>query len=216
MADLLDCANAAAVRKMPGQIVEGCGSGERLKVSRTDRENMSLKWYVVHTYSGFENKAKQNLEERIKALSKVDEFGEIIIPTEDVIELDRGRKRLVKRNFFPGYILVQMDLNDETYHLVRNTPRIIGFVGGGKNPSSIMEDEVDRIKQQMRDGEEHPRMKVQFQEGETVRVIDGPFTNFQGVVGEVDLERGRLRVLVSIFGRSTPVELDFSQVEKSG
>lgn len=177
---------------------------------------MSLKWFVVHTYSGFENKAKQNLEERIKALSKDEEFGEIIIPTEDVIELDRGRKKRVKRNFFPGYILVQMDLNDETYHLVRNTPRIIGFVGGGKTPSSILEDEVERIKSQMREGEEHPRMKVQFQEGETVRVIDGPFTNFQGVVGEVDLERGRLRVLVSIFGRSTPVELDFSQVEKSG
>ncbi|MDD5225470.1 MAG: transcription termination/antitermination protein NusG [bacterium] len=177
---------------------------------------MPFKWYVIHTYSGFEAKARQNLEERIKALGKSDLFGELIIPTEDVIELDRGRKKRVKRNFFPGYILVQMDLNDETYHIVRSSPRIIGFVGESRNPPPILDSEVEKIKSQMTEGALHPRMKVLFQEGETVRVIEGPFTNFQGVVGEVDVEKGRLRVLVSIFGRSTPVELDFSQVEKSG
>ncbi len=176
---------------------------------------MSKEWYVVHTYTGYETKAKQNLEDRVKQLAKEDLFGEILVPTENIVELVKGKKKESKRKFFPGYILVNMDLNEETWYIVKNTPKITGFVGGGMTPPPIPESEVKRITQQIAEGSLKPKPKAVFEKGEGVRIIDGPFTSFNGIVEEVRPEKGKLRVSVSIFGRSTPVELDFTQVEKS-
>ena len=176
---------------------------------------MSKEWYVVHTYTGYEMKAKQNLEDRVKQLAKEDLFGEILVPTENIVELVKGKKKESKRKFFPGYILVNMDLNEESWYIVKNTPKITGFVGGGMNPPPIPESEVKRITQQIAEGSLKPKPKAVFEKGEGVRIIDGPFTSFNGIVEEVRPEKGKLRVSVSIFGRSTPVELDFTQVEKS-
>jgi transcriptional antiterminator NusG len=176
---------------------------------------MSKEWYVVHTYTGYEMKAKQNLEDRVKQLSKQDLFGEILVPTENIVELVKGKKKESKRKFFPGYILVNMELNEETWYIVKNTPKITGFVGGGMTPPPIPEGEVKRITQQIAEGSLKPKPKADFEKGEGVRIIDGPFTSFNGTVEEVRPEKGKLRVSVSIFGRSTPVELDFTQVEKS-
>lgn len=176
---------------------------------------MAMAWYVVHTYSGYENKAKQALEERVKALNKGEFFQEILVPTEKVVEVKGGQKKTTSRKFFPGYILVKMELNNETWHIVKNTPKVTGFVGGARNPPPVPEEEVLRITHQMTEGEQKPtRMAVNYERGEEVRVIEGPFANFKGKVEEVNPARGKLRVLVSIFGRSTPVELDFGQVEK--
>lgn len=174
-----------------------------------------LKWYVVHTYSGYEQKAKLALKERIRQNKMDTMFAEVLIPSENVIELVRGEKKTTSRKFFPGYMLVKMILNDATWHLVKSTPKITGFVGNALTPPSVPEEEVLRITNQMTEGTLKPRPKVQFEEGENVRVVDGPFVNFSGVVEEVKPDKGKLRVLVSIFGRSTPVELDFVQVEKS-
>jgi len=176
------------------------------------------KWFVVHTYSGFENKAKKSLEEKIRLEGLQDAFGEILIPMEQVVEMVKGEKRTSKRKFFPGYILVQMEMNDRTWHLVKNTPKVTGFVGGTPNqqPPPISDAEVQRLTTQISEGTLKPKPKVQFEEGDTVRVIDGPFSNFNGSVEEVNPDKGRLKVLVSIFGRATPVELDFMQVEKTG
>jgi transcriptional antiterminator NusG len=173
------------------------------------------KWYVVHTYSGYEQKAKLALKERIKQHKMDKLFGDVLIPSENVIELVRGEKKTTSRKFFPGYMLVKMILNDATWHLVKSTPKITGFVGNAITPPAVPEEEVMRITNQMQEGTLKPRPKVQFEEGESVRVIDGPFVNFNGVVEEVKPDKGKLRVLVSIFGRSTPVELDFVQVEKN-
>ena len=178
-------------------------------------EFMSKEWYVVHTYTGYEMKAKQNLEDRVKQLAKEDLFGEILVPTENIVELVKGKKKESKRKFFPGYILVNMELNEETWYIVKNTPKITGFVGGGMTPPPIPEGEVKRITQQIAEGSLKPKPKADFEKGESVRIIDGPFTTFNGTVEEVRPEKGKLRVSVSIFGRSTPVELDFTQVEKS-
>ncbi len=175
---------------------------------------MAKQWYVVHTYTGQETKAKQNLEERIKKLGKEGLFGEILVPTENVVEVVKGKKRESKRKFFPGYILVNMELNEETWYIVKNTPKITGFVGGGTTPPAIPESEVERITQQIAEGSLKPKPKAVFSKGEGVRIIDGPFTSFNGIVEEVRPEKGKLRVSVSIFGRATPVELDFTQVEK--
>jgi transcription termination/antitermination protein NusG len=175
----------------------------------------SMKWYVVHTYSGFEQKAKLALAERIRQFKMESLFGEILIPSENVIELVRGEKKTTSRKFFPGYMLVKMNLSDNTWHLVKGTPKITGFVGNAVTPPAVPEEEVARITNQMTEGTLKPRPKVQFEEGESVRVVDGPFVNFNGVVEEVKPDKGKLRVLVSIFGRSTPVELDFVQVEKN-
>jgi transcription termination/antitermination protein NusG len=175
----------------------------------------AMKWYVVHTYSGFEAKAKKALEERAAQLGKKDFFGEILVPSENVVEMVAGQKRTTNRKFFPGYILVQMVLNEETWHVVKNTPKITGFVGGTLNPPSVPEHEVRRITTQISEGTLRPKLKTTFEKGESVRVIDGPFQNFNGLVDEVKPDKGKLRVLVSIFGRSTPVELDFIQVEKN-
>jgi len=176
------------------------------------------KWFVVHTYSGFENKAKKSLEEKIRLEGLQDAFGEILIPMEQVVEMVKGEKKTSKRKFFPGYILVQMEMNDRSWHLVKNTPKVTGFVGGTPNqqPPPISDAEVQRLTTQISEGTLKPKPKVQFEEGDTVRVIDGPFSNFNGSVEEVNPDKGRLKVLVSIFGRATPVELDFMQVEKTG
>ena len=176
---------------------------------------MAMAWYVVHTYSGYEQKAKAALEERVKSLGMEEFFGEILVPTESVVEMVRGVKRTTTRKFFPGYVLVQMELNNRTWHVVKNTPKITGFVGHSKNPMPIPEVEVTRITNQMSEGAAKPKPKIDFEKGESVRVVDGPFSNFNGVVEEVRPEKGKIRVLVSIFGRSTPVELDYGQVEKN-
>jgi transcriptional antiterminator NusG len=176
---------------------------------------MAKKWYVVHTYSGFENKAKKSLEERVRLEGMADWFGEILIPTEQVVEMVKGEKRTTRRKFIPGYILVQMKMDDKSWHLVKSTPKITGFVGSATRPPSIPETEVRRLTRQIDEGTLKPKPRVQFEEGENVRVIDGPFQNFNGVVDAVNPDKGRVRVLVSIFGRSTPVELEFVQVEKA-
>lgn len=189
-------------------------SGEQTSSTSEGEEN-EFKWYVVHTYSGFEQKAKIALLERIKQFKMEKVFAEVLIPSENVIELVRGEKKTTSRKFFPGYMLVKMILNDNTWHLVKSTPKITGFVGNAIRPPAVPEEEVSRITNQMTEGTLKPRPKVQFEEGESVRVVDGPFVNFNGVVEEVKPDKGKLRVLVSIFGRSTPVELDFVQVEKN-
>lgn len=176
---------------------------------------MAKKWYVVHTYSGYEAKAKTALEDRIKSHGMQELFGDILIPQENVVEMVKGKKKMQTRKFFPGYILVNMEMNEKTWHLVRSTPKITGFVGGGKNPPSIPDKDVLKITTRISEGTMKPKPKFSFEKGESVRVIDGPFQNFNGVVDEVKPDKGKLRVLVSIFGRSTPVELDFIQVEKN-
>jgi len=175
---------------------------------------MSKKWYGVHTYSGFENKVRLNLYERIKNERMEEYFDEILIPSETVVELKKGEKRTSSRKFFPGYILLKMELNDETWHIVKETSKVTGFVGGN-TPFPIPDDEVFKITRRMEEGAEKPRPKVLFEVGETVRVIDGPFLNFSGVVEDVKPDKGKLRVTVTIFGRATPVELEFMQVEKN-
>lgn len=178
--------------------------------------NPNLKWYVVHTYSGYENRARESLAERIKQSQLEHLFGELLIPTENVVELAKGgQKKTTKRKFFPGYMLVQLELNDQSWHLVKGTPKITGFVGSAVSPPSVPEAEVLRLTQQIDEGTLKPKPRVQFETGENVRVIDGPFQNFNGVVEDVNVDKARVRVLVSIFGRSTPVELEFIQVEKA-
>lgn len=173
-------------------------------------------WYIVHTYSGHEQKAKQGLLERAKAFGKEEYFDEILIPEEQVVEVVKGEKRTSKRKFFPGYILVRMELNDETWHIVRGTARITGFVGGAANkPTSISEEEVARMTQQIKDGAVKPKPKIKFEGGENVRVTSGPFANFQGFVDEVRPDKEKVRVMVQVFGRATPVELDYTQLEKA-
>ena len=173
------------------------------------------KWYVVHTYSGYEYKAKVSLDERIKMLGKEALFGDIIVPSEKYVEVKKGERTTLERKIFPGYILVNMELNDDSWHVVKDTPKITGFVGGKTSPSILSDNEVKEITNQMKEGGLKPKPKVMFEEGESVRVIDGPFSNFNGVIDEVKADKGKLRILVNIFGRSTPVELDFGQVEKN-
>ncbi|NLH47710.1 MAG: transcription termination/antitermination factor NusG [Myxococcales bacterium] len=173
------------------------------------------KWYVVHTYSGYEAKAKQAIEERMKAHGLGENLEEILIPSEQVVEMVKGSKRTTTRKFFPGYLLVKMEMNERTYHVVKSTPKVTGFVGGAKNPPPVPEEEVRRITRQISEGSLRPVPKVEFEKGETVRITEGPFANFTGLVDEVKPDKGKLRVMVSIFGRTTPVELEFFQVEKA-
>jgi transcriptional antiterminator NusG len=174
------------------------------------------RWYIVHTYSGHEQKAKQGLLEHARLKNKEDLFDEILIPEEQVVEVVKGEKRTSKRKFFPGYILVRMVLNDETWHIVRGTARITGFVGGGGNkPTPIADEEVARMTAQIKEGAVKPKPKIKFEEGENVRVISGPFANFQGFVDEVRPDKEKVRVMVQVFGRATPVELDYTQLEKA-
>jgi transcriptional antiterminator NusG len=179
-------------------------------------KNMSKRWYVVHAYSGFEKSVQRALDERIQRQGMQDVFGRVLVPVEEVVELKLGQKSISERKFFPGYVLVEMEMNDESWHLVKSTPKVTGFVGGSANkPTPISEKEVAKIMQQMQDGVEKPRPKVLFEPGEVVRVKDGPFTDFHGSVENVNYEKNRLRVSVTIFGRATPVELEFAQVEKA-
>jgi len=176
---------------------------------------VSLRWYVVHAYSGFESQVKRSLEDRIQRSGLAQYFGQILVPTEEVVEMRDGQKRRSDRKFFPGYVLVQMEMNDDTWHMVKEVPKVMGFIGGTTDkPAPISDKEADAILQRIQEGTEKPRPKVLFEAGEVVRVKDGPFTDFSGVVEEVNYDKSRLRVAVSIFGRSTPVELEFAQIEK--
>ncbi len=176
---------------------------------------MSKRWYVVHAYSGYEKSVMRALLDRIRMKGMEDSFGEILVPTEEVVEIRAGQKRKSERKFYPGYVLVQMEMNDETWHLVKSTPRVMGFIGGtADKPAPISQKEADAILQRVQDGVEQPRPKTLYEPGEMVRVIDGPFADFSGVVEEVNYAKSKLQVAVTIFGRSTPVELDFGQVEK--
>jgi len=177
---------------------------------------MSMRWYVVHAYSGYEKKVALAIQDRVQMHNLGDRFGEILVPTEEVVEMKSGQKRTSERMFFPGYVLVQMELDDNSWHLVKETPRVMGFIGGkADKPAPITDKEADLILQRVQDSEETPRPKTMFEPGEMVRVTDGPFNDFNGTVEEVNYEKSKLRVAVSIFGRSTPVELDFTQVEKA-
>jgi transcription termination/antitermination protein NusG len=175
---------------------------------------MAMRWYIVHAYSNFERKVAESIKERAAAASLDDKFEEVLVPMEEVVEMRRGRKVASERKFFPGYVLVKMELNDETYHLIKNTPKVTGFLGTDNKPIPITEEEAGRILQQVQEGVERPKPSVTFEIGEQVRVADGPFASFNGLVEEVDEERARLKVAVSIFGRATPVELEYAQVEK--
>ncbi|MCG9084167.1 transcription termination/antitermination protein NusG [Laribacter hongkongensis] len=174
-----------------------------------------MKWYVVHAYSGFEKSVQKALKERIERAEMQHLFGKILVPVEEVVDIKNGKRTLAERKFFPGYVLVEMEMNDDTWHLVKSTPKVSGFIGGTANrPAPIKPSEVDAIMQQIQEGVEKPKPKVLFEVGQRVRVSDGPFADFNGVVDEVNYERSRLRVSVQIFGRDTPVELEFNQVEK--
>jgi transcription termination/antitermination protein NusG len=178
--------------------------------------NSDLKWYVVHAYSGMEKAVERNIIERIARSGMESKFGRILVPTEEVVEVKNGQKRTTERKFFPGYVLVEMVMDDETWHLVKHTNKVTGFVGGAKNrPAPISEADVAKIVSQMQEGTDKPRHKVEFEVGEYIRVKEGPFTDFNGTVEEVNYERNKMRVSVTIFGRATPVELEFSQVEKT-
>jgi transcriptional antiterminator NusG len=177
---------------------------------------MAMRWYVVHAYSGYEKSVQRALQERIERAGMQDKFGQILVPVEEVVEMKSGQKSISERKFFPGYVLVQMEMDDESWHLVKNTAKVTGFVGGSaQKPTPISEKEVAALMQQIQEGVEKPRPKVLFEVGEAVRVKEGPFTDFNGMVEEVNYDKSKLRVSVLIFGRSTPVELEFSQVEKA-
>jgi transcriptional antiterminator NusG len=175
---------------------------------------MAMRWYVIHVYSGFEKKVAQSIKEQAEQKGLADMFEQVLVPTEEVVEVRRGAKVNSERKFFPGYVLVKMDMTDETWHLVKNTAKVTGFLGGRGKPSPITESEAQRIMRQVQEGIERPKPSITFEIGEQVRVSDGPFTSFNGFVEEVDEEKARLKVAVSIFGRATPVELEYTQVEK--
>lgn len=176
---------------------------------------MALRWYVVHAYSGFENQVKKSLAERIERFAMQEKFGKVLVPMEEVVEMREGQKKRSERKFFPGYVLVQMEMDDESWHLVKDVPKVLGFIGGTTDkPAPIPDREADAILQRIQEGVDKPRPKVLFEPGEVVRVTDGPFNDFNGIVEEVNYEKSRMLVAVQIFGRSTPVELEFGQVEK--
>jgi transcription termination/antitermination protein NusG len=198
------------------EIETAAADGQQQPETPAKPVNPDLRWYVVHAYSGMEKAVERNIRERINRAGMQDMFGDILVPTEEVVEIKNGQKRSSERRFYPGYVLVQMIMNDESWHLVKHTNKVTGFVGGAKNrPAPISDDEVAKILGQMEEGTEKPRHKVEFVVGEYVRVKDGPFTDFNGTVEDVNYEKSKVRVSVTIFGRATPVELEFSQVEKT-
>ena len=176
---------------------------------------MAMRWYIIHVYSGFERKVEQAIREQAQIKGLADRFEEVMVPSEEVIEMRRGQKVTSDRKFFPGYVLVKVDLDDESWHLVKNTPKVTGFLGAGGRPMPISDAEAERIINQVKDGVERPKPLISFEVGEAVRVCDGPFASFNGLVEEVDDERARVKVAVTIFGRATPVELEYAQVEKT-
>ncbi len=175
---------------------------------------MAKRWYIVHTYSGYEHKVKESLEQRVETLRLSDKIGEVMIPKEDVVERKRGKTVVTSHKFFPGYILVNMEMDEETWHIVKNTPKVTGFIGTGKEPTPLSEEEVERIVNQVSSSAEEPKPRFSFEEGEKVRIIDGPFNDFSGVVETVNEDKKLLKIMVTIFGRATPVEVDFLQAEK--
>lgn len=197
----------------------GDGDGSKGSVGDGDTSDLNIKegmeWYVVHVYSGFESAAKKSLQERIRSSGMADQFGAILIPQERVVEIVKGKKKETSKKFFPGYMLVQMNLNEDTWHLVKGTPKISGFVGDPRNPSPMSAEEVERVLTQISEGARGSHRRVDYQRGDAVKVTDGPFSGFQGSIEEVNPEKGKLKVLISIFGRATPVELHYSQVERA-
>ncbi len=180
----------------------------------SDTQQPARQWYIVHTYSGFEKKVKESLEQRFQAYGLEDHFGEVLVPQETVMEMRGGRKYEAQKRIFPGYLFVEMAMTDDAWHVVKNTPKVTGFVGAGTRPTPLTREEVDNILNQVRESAEKPKPKYSFEKGDLVRINEGPFTSFNGTVDEVNLERNTLKVMVTIFGRATPVELDFLQVEK--
>jgi transcriptional antiterminator NusG len=193
---------------------EIAGAAEAVAAPADESASPAMNWYIIHAYSGFENKVAESLRSRAQAFGFAHRVGQILIPTEEVVELRNGKKVTSKRLLYPGYVLVQMEMDDELWHAVKSTPRVTGFVGGGTKPVPLTADEVNAVLYRQQSSAERPRPKLTFEKNETVKIIDGPFTNFSGKVDEVNLDRSTLRVMVTIFGRSTPVELDFLQVEK--
>lgn len=175
---------------------------------------MTKHWYVIHTYSGFESKVKANIEQRAKVFGLTDKIVKVLVPTEEVVEIKRGKKKITPQKFFPGYVLIEMAMDDESWHLIKNTPKVTGFVGASARPTPLNDSEVEEILQQIQAGTEKPKPKSVFQKGDKIRVIEGPFINFTGTIDEINPDRGKLKVMVAIFGRLTPVELEYFQVEK--
>jgi transcriptional antiterminator NusG len=197
-----------------GDAGEAGHAGDAAGVAATGTDTSRMQWFIIHTYSGFENKVKQSLRQRADAYGMGDKIGEILVPTEDVVEVRDGKKVVTRKKFFPGYVLVQMEMSDEAWHVVRSTPKVTRFVGGAQKPMPLTQEEVDRILNQVHVTQEKPKPKFDYRVGETVKITDGPFSNFTGVVEEVNEDRSTLKVMVSIFGRSTPVELEFHQVKR--
>ncbi len=191
------------------------GSGAVVAVAEQPR-NPNMKWYIIHSYSGFERKVKESLESRVRAFALESKIGKVLIPTESVTEVRNGKKYTVERMFYPGYVLVEMDMDDHVWHVVKATPRVTGFVGTGQQPTPLSEEEVQHIVYRAGESKDKPKLKVKFEKNETVRITEGPFATFTGIVDEVNDDRETLKVMVTIFGRSTPVELEFKQVEKQG
>ncbi|HEV2380991.1 MAG TPA: transcription termination/antitermination protein NusG [Terriglobia bacterium] len=193
--------------EIEGKAVEAVASG-------VEKQRMAKNWYIIHSYSGFEKKVAETLRSRAEAAGLQDQFGQIMVPTEDVLEVRQGKKIVTPKLFYPGYVLVEMEMNDDTWHLVRSTPRVTGFVGSGLMPPPLTAEEVDRIVHRVEVAAEHPKPRLKFERGESVKINEGPFKDFTGVVDEINEDRSTLRVMVTIFGRGTPVELDFYQVDK--
>lgn len=193
--------------EIEGKAVEAVASG-------VEKQRKAKNWYIIHSYSGFEKKVAETLKSRAEAAGLQDQFGEIMVPTEDVLEVRQGKKVVTPKLFYPGYVLVEMEMNDDTWHLVRSTPRVTGFVGSGLMPPPLSAEEVDRIVHRVEVAAEHPKPRLKFERGESVKINEGPFKDFTGVVDEINEDRSTLRVMVTIFGRGTPVELDFYQVDK--
>jgi transcription termination/antitermination protein NusG len=194
--------------------IEASGVPEDGQPILGEHENPNMKWYIIHSYSGFERKVKESLESRVQAFGLEEKIGKVLIPTEPVTEIRNGKKYTVERMFYPGYVLVQMDMDDNVWHVVKSTPRVTGFVGTGQQPTPLSAEEVNQIVYRVNVGKDRPKIRVKFEKNETVRITDGPFANFNGQVDEVNEDRETLKVMVTIFGRSTPVELEFGQVEK--